>query len=113
MASPHCVAEMMAKPDQGGEEVEVREVEDALYGRPACGMLMPGSVSVLLMNWFDRAEGLHGAIQNTLNFLVRMWNTSKILVRHKGSVKVVLIISGRVWGKRNDILTIKATRWSP
>jgi hypothetical protein len=102
----------MARPEQGGEEVEVREVEDALYGRPACGMLMPGSVSKLLMNWFGRAEGLHGAIQNTVNFLVRIRNTSKILVRHKGSVKIVLIISGRVWAGRDNILTIKAMRRS-
>jgi hypothetical protein len=100
----------MARPDQGGEEDEAREVEDALYDRPACGMLMPGSVSILLMNWFDCAEGLHGTIQNTVNLSVRIRNTSKFLVRHKGSAKNFLIISGRAWGKRDDILTITAVR---
>jgi hypothetical protein len=112
MPSPNHVAEVIARADQGGEGDEVREVEDALYGRPTRGMLMPESVSILLKNWFDCAEGLHAAIQNTVNFLVRIQNTSKILVRHKGSVKVVLIISGRVWAGRNDILTIKAVQWS-
>jgi hypothetical protein len=52
-------------------------------------MLMPGIVSIPLMNWFDRAEGLHGAIQNS----------PKFLVRHRGTIKVVLIKPGRIWGK--------------
>jgi hypothetical protein len=29
MPSPNCAAEAMARPDQGGKEDEIREVEDA------------------------------------------------------------------------------------
>jgi hypothetical protein len=54
------------------------------------------------MDWSDRAAELNGAVQNT----------PKFLVRHRGTVKVVLIISGRIWAGRDDILTIKAARRS-
>jgi hypothetical protein len=59
MPSPHCVAEIMAKPDQGGEEDEVREVEDATYGYPAlisCFKSCMRSVSIL-MSQVACAEG--------------------------------------------------------
>jgi hypothetical protein len=49
----------MSKPDQGGEEDEVREVEDATYGYPAlisCFESCKRSVSIL-MSQVACAEG--------------------------------------------------------
>jgi hypothetical protein len=71
----------MARPDQGGGEDEVREAEDATYSRPACVMLMPASVSILPTNWFDSAEGLQRAIQNTPPKGSLVWSVTKVRLK--------------------------------
>lgn len=49
MASPKCVAEVMARADQGSKEDEVDDGRTT-YGFPVRSLLMPASVSILLVD---------------------------------------------------------------